>query len=156
MHIKIGAFSRMRFQRKRYSMSHLPKDWRFLRSAWIYAHVLTGHPDSATTLVTETLNSIANRNDVVSARRRKRLFFSMMFRAALAQSTASDNSCIDADFVKSFHALSEPGRSALTLLYLRVFPPEELADILGKPIIELADLLQSTRGEISTLMPPVQ
>lgn len=132
-------------------MSHLPKEWRFLRSAWIYATVLTGEAESATALVTETLKTIAGRADVVSPRRRKRLFFSTLFRTATEPLHSSDTPAA----VKTFHSLPEPGRSALTLLYLRVFPPDELAGILGKTPIELADVLQSTRREFSNRIPPI-
>ncbi len=137
-------------------MSHLPKEWRFLRLAWIYAHVLTGQPESATALVTETLNSIAARADVVSPRRRKRLFFSNLFRAASAHPKTQPFAMDIPPAVRTFHNLAEPGRSALTLLYLRVFTPEELAGILGKSPIELADLVQSTRAELSPHLGPVQ
>lgn len=132
-------------------MSHLPKEWRFLRSAWIYAHVLTGQPETATTLVVETLQSIAGRADVVSPRRRKRLFFSTLFRASGTHPQKPHPIAGAPPAVKAFHALSEPGRSALTLLYLRVFTPDELAGVLGKTQIELADVLQSTRREFSNL-----
>lgn len=132
-------------------MSHLPKEWRFLRPAWIYARILTGAPETATTLVTETLSSIADRADVVSNRRRKRLFFSMLFRAAATQPSAQITNPSDAS--AAFHALAEPGRSALALLYLRVFPPDELAGILGKTEFELADILQSAREELSKTTP---
>ncbi len=137
-------------------MSHLPKEWRFLRPAWIYAHVLTGQPESATALVTETLKSIAGRADVVSPRRRKRLFFSNLFRTASAHPKALPSVMDIPPAVRTFHYLEEPGRSALTLLYLRVFTPEELAGVLGKSPIELADLVQSTRAELYSHLAPVQ
>ena len=133
-------------------MSHLPKEWRFLRSAWIYALVLTGRSESATSLVKETLNSIASRADVVSTRRRKRLFFSTLFRSATTQENRDTSQTNEA--VSTFHSLPEPGRSAATLLYLRIFTPEELAGILGKSLIELADILQATREEISKSTTP--
>jgi hypothetical protein len=135
-------------------MSHLPKEWRFLRSAWIYAHVLTGSPDTATSLISETLSAIAGRADVVSTQRRKRLFFSTLFRAPRTVAPASGPDSPVPPAIATFHTLSEPGRSALTLLYLRVFPPEELAGILGKTQIELADILQSAREEFSQKSSP--
>lgn len=152
---KIRTFSGIKSRLTLREMSHLPKEWRFLRSAWIYATVLTGEAESATALVTETLKTIAGRADVVSPRRRKRLFFSTLFRAATAPPTEPRHSSDTPAAVKTFHSLPEPGRSALTLLYLRVFPPEELAGILGKTPIELADVLQSTRPEFSNRIPPI-
>lgn len=134
-------------------MSHLPKEWRFLRSAWIYAHVLTGKAESATALVAETLKTIAGRADVVSPRRRKRLFFSTLFRNATSQPAELLGPSDATPAVEAFHNLPEPGRSALTLLYLRAFSPEELAGILGKTPVELADVLQSTRREFSNRIP---
>lgn len=116
--------------------------------------MLTGGPDTATSLVSETLSAIAGRADVVSTHRRKRLFFSTLFRAPRTVAAATDPDSSTPPAIATFHALSEPGRSALTLLYLRVFPPEELAGILGKTQIELADILHSAREEFSRQSSP--
>lgn len=130
-------------------MSHLPKDWRFLRPAWIYAVVLAGAPAKATELVGSVLREISGRHDVVTSWRRRRLFFARLLREAggLPRVSAEDFSGPSGLF--PFHELQEPGRSALTLLYLRLLTPEQLADVIGRPEKDLPEILSTARAELS-------
>ena len=61
-------------------MVHLPKDWRFLRAAWLYAVVLTGDANRSLDLVQSVLAGIGRRQDLVGLRRRRRLFFALVRR----------------------------------------------------------------------------
>jgi hypothetical protein len=130
-------------------MSHLPKDWRFLRPAWIYAVVLAGAPAKATELVGSVLSEISGRHDVVTSWRRRRLFFARLLREAggLPRVSAADFSGPAGLF--PFHELQEPGRSALSLLYLRLLTPEQLADVIGRPEKDLPKILSMARAELS-------
>lgn len=130
-------------------MSHLPKDWRFLRFAWIYAVVLTGNSGRATTLVDAVFNELVRRHDVVSAHRRRRLFFALMLRegGGIPRCPAADFSGPEELFV--FHQISEPGRSALALFYSRLFDADQLADVLGLPEQNLPEILSAARAELA-------
>lgn len=134
-------------------MSHLPKDWRFLRMAWIYAVVLTGNAERATQLVESVLGEVGRRQDVVGSRRRRSLFFAILRRGA-----GDSPRCSEADFtgpagLHRFHELREPGRSALSLLYTRLFEPAQLADVLGVAESALPEILAAARAELSPDLP---
>jgi hypothetical protein len=130
-------------------MSNLPKEWRFLRAAWVYALVLTGREHAATGMVANALQDIANRHDVVSTKRRRRLFFAMLFREGEKKPRGAGGGSANEDGLAVFHRLEEPGRSAISLLYLHLFPAEEIADILGTSEKELAGILTRARAELS-------
>ena len=135
-------------------MSNLPKEWRFLRAAWIYALVLTGRPHAATDLVSSTLATLIGRQDIVGAKRLRRLFFATLRREG-CKSRQLDPVDFDGDAgLLATHQLSEPGRSALALLHLRLFPTDQLADVLEKSENELPAILDAARLELSTKLPP--
>ena len=134
-------------------MSHLPKDWRFLRTAWLYAVILTGNSNRASELVESVFSDVSRRQDVVSPRRRRRLFFAMLRREA-----GESPRCMEADFTGPaglfrFHELKEPGRSALSLFYSRLFEPDQLANVLSVAESALPDILDKARNEISSKLP---
>lgn len=132
-------------------MPQLPKDWRFLRSGWIYALVLTGGESAATELVSKALKGVAERNDIVSSRRRRRLFFAMLCREGqkVPRNTAAEGGLNS--ILARLHTLQEPGRSALALLHLRLFDPDQIAVIIGRTEKELPDILLAAREEFSKL-----
>ncbi len=134
-------------------MSHLPKDWRFLRMAWLYAVILTGNDTRATALVESVFKEVSRRQDVVSIRRRRRLFFALLRREAVEK-----RRCAEGDFqgpaeLFRFHQLAEPGRSALSLFYSRLFEPDQLADVLGVSESALPEILGAAREELSSKLP---
>lgn len=129
-------------------MSHLPKEWRFLRPAWIYALVLAGTSAGATELVGTVFSQISSRHDVVTSRRRRRLFFAKLVREAGRLPRVSEGDFSGSAELFRFHELQEPGRSALVLLYLRLFTSEQLADVIGRPEKELPAILASARAEL--------
>ena len=137
-------------------MSHLPKDWRFLRPAWLYALILTGTAAKATELVAAVFGEISGRHDVVTSRRRKRLFFAKLLREASSLTRVSEGDFSGTAGLFPFHQLQEPGRSALSLLYFRLFTPEQLADVIGLREKELPVVLDSARAELAQKLPATE
>lgn len=136
-------------------MTNLPKEWRFLRSGWIYAFVLTGREAAATGMVSKALQGVAARNDLVSSKRRRRLFFAMLFREGQKIPRHSEPAGEKYATLSALHQIQEPGRSALALLHLRLFDPDQIAVIIGKTEKELPSILASARGEFSKLEAPL-
>ena len=134
-------------------MSHLPKDWRFLRPAWIYALVLSGTSEKATELVGSVFREISARHDVVTSRRRRRLFFAKLVREGGGLTRVSGSGFSGPPGLFAFHELQEPGRSALALLYFRLFSPEQLADVIGRPEKDLPAILATAREELGQKLP---
>ncbi|MFM8765510.1 MAG: hypothetical protein ACKOHM_13455 [Spartobacteria bacterium] len=135
-------------------MTNLPKEWRFLRSGWIYAFVLTGREEEATGMVSRALQGVAARNDLVSSRRRRRLFFAMLFREGQKIPRQSEPAGEKYSMLAGLHKIREPGRSALALLHLRLFDADQVAVIIGKTEKELPAILTAAREEFSKLEVP--
>jgi hypothetical protein len=129
-------------------MAHLPKDWRFLRLAWIYGVILTGTEAKASELVDAVFKEVSRRQDVVSARRRRRLFFALLRRDAGGAPRCGEGDFQGATGLFSFHQMAEPGRSALALFYTRLFTADQLADILGVPERNLPSILAAARADL--------
>jgi hypothetical protein len=134
-------------------MTHLPKDWRFLRMAWFYAVILTGSSERATELVGSVLAEVGRRQDVVGARRRRSLFFAILRRGVGEPPRLAETHFTGPAGLHRFHELREPGRSALALLYTRLFEPAQLADVLGVAEGALPDILAAARTELSSKLP---
>jgi len=134
-------------------MSHLPKDWRFLRPAWIYALVLSGTSAKASELVEMVFGELSSRHDVVTSRRRRRLFFAKLLREAGSLPRVLEDDFTGPAGLFPFHQLQEPGRSALSLLYFRLFTPEQLADVIGRPEKDLPEILAKARAELAQKLP---
>jgi len=132
-------------------MTNLPKEWRFLRSGWIYACVLTGREVAATEMVSKALQGVAARNDLVSLRRRRRLFFAILFREGQKIPRQAEPAEGKYSTLVSLHKIQEPGRSALALLHLRLFDPDQIAVIIGKTEKELPTILTAAREEFSKI-----
>jgi len=135
-------------------MSQLPKEWRFLRAAWVYALVVTGRSHAATELVSSTLGTLAGRQDIASPKRLKRLFFANLRRESFKPEQISEEEFAGDRGLWAMHQLSEPGRSALLFLHLRIFPTDQLADVLGKSENELPEILSTARAELATKLIP--
>jgi hypothetical protein len=136
-------------------MTNLPKEWRFLRSGWIYAFVLTGQSSGATEMVSKALQGVAARNDLVSSSRRKRLFFATLFREGHKFPRHTEPAEEKYSTLASLHKIQEPGRSALALLHLRLFDPDQIAVIIGKTEKELPAILTAAREDFSKLEAPL-
>jgi hypothetical protein len=136
-------------------MSHLPKEWRFLRSAWSYAFVLTGGDAAATELVSKALKGVAERNDLVSLRRRRRLLFAMLYREGQKIPRQAGGGDEPVPPLIVLHHLQEPGRSALALLHLRLFDPDQIAVIIDKAEKQIPAILAAAREEFTKTGAPL-
>ena len=96
---------------------------------------------------------ISSRHDVVTSRRRRRLFFAKLMREAGSLPRISETEFSGPSGLFSFHQLQEPGRSALSLLYFRLFSPEQLADVIGRPEKDLPEILAMARAELAQKLP---
>ena len=137
-------------------MAHLPKDWRFLKSAWVYALVISGSPGKANELLESVFCEISARHDVVTARRRRRLFFAKLLREGGSLPRLARAEFTGPEGLFPFHGLQEPGRSALVLLYFRFFLPEQLANVIGRPEKDLPLILAAARAELAQKLPATE
>ena len=96
---------------------------------------------------------LSSRHDVVTSRRRRRLFFAKLLREAGSLPRVSEDDFTGPSGLFSFHQLQEPGRSALSLLYFRLFTPEQLADVIGRPEKDLPAILEKARAELAQKLP---
>ncbi len=135
------------------TMSHLPKDWRFLRSAWLLAAILSGSSTKATELLDSVFNEMISRHDVVTSWRRRRLFFAKLLRESSGLPRLAEADFTGPSGLFSFHELQEPGRSALVLLYFRFFAPEQLANVIGRAEKDLPGILANARAELAQKLP---
>jgi DNA-directed RNA polymerase specialized sigma24 family protein len=58
------------------------------------------------------------------------------------------------DDILKLHNLPEPGRSALTLCHMGLFPIDQIADIVGKHEKDLPELLVATRAALTATPKP--
>ena len=137
-----------------YPMSHLPREWRFLKAAWVYALVVTGSAKTANEKLFAALQATVARLDVAFSRRRRKFLLARLHRDCAGAQTHSEQSLDDS--LEPFRKLSEPGRSALLMLYLRVLPIDEIADVLGKTEKELPDILAGARGNLESALEPAR
>ena len=135
------------------TMSHLPKDWRFLRSAWLFAAILSGSSTKATELLDSVFGEMISRNDVVTSWRRRRLFFAKLLRESSGLPRLAEADFTGPSGLFPFHELQEPGRSALVLLYFRFFAPEQLANVIGRAEKDLPGILANARAELAQKLP---
>ena len=96
---------------------------------------------------------LSSRHDVVTSRRRRRLFFAKLLREAGSLPRVSEDDFTGPAGLFPFHQLQEPGRSALSLLYFRLFTPEQLADVIGRPEKDLPEILAKARAELAQKLP---
>jgi len=107
-------------------------------------------------MVSKALQGVAARNDLVSSSRRKRLFFATLFREGHKFPRHTEPAEEKYPTLASLHKIQEPGRSALALLHLRLFDPDQIAVIIGKTEKELPAILTAAREEFSKLGAPLQ
>ena len=106
--------------------------------------IRTGQRTEAERALNETL-SLKNAGSTDS-----RTVFVKLFRKALESPVAPSGSP-DTDlsgWPLALHHLPEPGRSALTLFYLEIFSPRDIAEILGLDLEELARVIGTARQSL--------
>ena len=106
-------------------------------------------------MVSKALQGVAARNDLVSSSRRKRLFFATLFREWHKFPRQTEPAEEKYSTLASLHKIVEPGRSALALLHLRLFDPDQIAVIIGKTEKELPAILTAAREDFSKLGAPL-
>jgi len=134
-------------------MSSLPKEWSFLPDAWKFALVLTGCESAATALVTATVRTISRRSDLHESARMRRVFFSHLSREGAKAARIETPATPAERKAFCFHQLPEPGRQALALFSLGLFPGEQLAGLLGKSESALAKTLGEARARLQANLP---
>jgi hypothetical protein len=117
--------------------------------------VLTGREVAATEMVSKALQGVAARNDWVSSRRRRRLFFAILYREGQKIPYQDGPTEEEYSTLARLHKIQEPGRSALALLHLRLFDPDQLSVIIGKTEKELPAILTAAREEFSKIETPL-
>jgi hypothetical protein len=129
-------------------MPRLPKEWRFLKAAWIYAFAATGSLGAATEAVAAALAATLARPDAAGTGRRRRFLLANLHRRC-AKAPALPEESADPQ-LEPFRKLSEPGRSALLMLYLRLLPVDEIADVVARGAKEMPDILSAARAELDS------
>jgi hypothetical protein len=96
------------------------------------------------------LNEILNVSHEGPGGASSRAVFVNMFRQALESPIAAGASPETdlSGWPLALHQLAEPGRSALTLFYLEIFSPRDLAEIIGLDIEELARVIGAARQSL--------
>lgn len=97
-----------------------------------------------------TLNEILNLSLKNAGSTASRTVFVKLFRKALVP-PAAPCGLRDTDlsgWPLALHHLPEPGRSALTLFYLEIFSPRDIAEILGLDLEELARVIDAARQSL--------
>ena len=122
-------------------MSDVPDRWGFLQAAWRFASVLTGGPQGAAKVFQESVQEILRHPDLANPERTMLLFYSILRRRALKYPAACEHKGLTANL----HKLNEPGRSALTLIYLDAMPAERIQRLLHLTERQLADNLGDAR-----------
>lgn len=135
-------------------MSAAQDDWPFLDDAWRYALVLTGSETAALELLRSSLNKLARRSDSGDSARARRILFASLYRQSLAKPITSEPSTETEARTRPLHELKEPGRSALTLIGMKLFAGEELAGLLGESLPSLAKSLEEARRRVTIKMHP--
>ncbi len=145
-------------------MSERAQHWEYFHDLYRFAVVLTGDDGKAMRVVSASLEDALKRpRSHGDLDRLHALLFKDVRERALRDAPGERTGrrrkvtilpgevglSIDVREVRrEMHALPEPGRSALALLYLEVMETEELQRVLGKTEAEVADLLADARGRL--------
>ena len=131
-------------------MSNLPKEWRFLKAAWIYSLAVTGSASAATESLSAALDATVARHDVFDSRRRRRFLLAHLRRICEKSTTPQEIAANPP--LGHFKQLAEPGRSALLMFYLRLLPMDEIADVVGCEEKKLPEILEGARVDLGAAM----
>ena len=108
-------------------MNDLPKECVFLETAWRFAFLLTGCREGTSKVFKDSVDELLRHPHPGDLDRVKQLLFAVVRRRSLnfparceLQGTAA-----------KLHELSEPGRSALALLYLDALPAADILRVLN-------------------------
>ena len=116
--------------------------------------MLTGSETAALELVRSSLDKLARRSDAGDPARARRILFASLYRQSHAKPITSEPSTETEARTRPLHELNEPGRSALTLIGMKLFAGEELAGLLGESLPSLAKSLEEARRRVTIKMHP--
>ena len=123
-----------------------------------FALLLTGTARSAGSLLTETLGECASQISQFRNNRGSLAFALKKLRENCQRAPAANGAAPEEPlpewengkdplfFAWQFSTLPEPQRSALALLYLKVFTPQETADFLGLSLEDFSGMLAGARA----------
>lgn len=122
-------------------MSNSIQELSSLKTAWRLAFLLTGCREGASAVTRAAVEEILRHPDAGGAGRRERLLFGIVRRRSLRFPAK----CELTGLAARFHALPEPGRSALTLLCLDALPAGHIQRLLDLDEASLAEAVEKTR-----------
>lgn len=119
----------------------------YIQALYRLALIQTGRSSDAEIVVQDVIGKVFQRSE----RSSEATNIQHVFRMAYAQreSLPRPESTELQGWPRALHNLPEPSRSALTLFYLEVFSPSTIAEIVGLPIEELADLVTLGRQSLA-------
>jgi DNA-directed RNA polymerase specialized sigma24 family protein len=125
-------------------MSDLPEDWVFLESAWRFALLLTGCHEGAAKIFKDSVDEVLHHPHPGDLERTRQLFFMIVRRRSLKYPARSELERTPA----RLHRVAEPGRSALALLYLGIFPAGDIQRVLNIDERLLAEAVATARSAL--------
>jgi hypothetical protein len=125
-------------------MSDIPDDWFFLETAWRFALVLTGCYEGTSKVFKDSVDELLRHPHPGDLERSKQLFFTIVRRRSLKFPARCELEGIAA----KLHKLPEPGRSALTLLYLDALAASDVQHVLNLDERLLAAAVDKTRSAL--------
>lgn len=126
-------------------MSDVAEEWGFLKTAWRVAHTLTGCQEGASKVFQETVEEVLHHPSAGDAHRLPILFYTVLRKRSLRFPARNDLS----GAAGALHRLTEPGRSAWTLLLLNALPADEIQPVLGLDERQLADAVDKARAQMT-------
>jgi hypothetical protein len=125
-------------------MSDLPEEWVFLETAWRFAFLLTGCHEGASKAFKDSVDELLRHPHPGDSDRTRRLFFTAVRRRSLKFPAR----CELEGTAEKLHALPEPGRSALALLYLDALPADDIECVLNVDERLLAEAMDKSRSAL--------
>jgi len=111
-----------------------------------FALLMNGTPEMARSILLETLAEFAPRLAQLRNDGNRFAFALKMLRAACLKNR--DQSHAAPRFAEQFSMIPEPGRSALALLYLKLFPPRDAAALLDLNLEDFSNALKNARAHL--------
>ncbi|HEY5741883.1 MAG TPA: hypothetical protein VIS99_05020 [Terrimicrobiaceae bacterium] len=125
-------------------MSDIPDEWIFLETAWRFALVLTGCEEGTSGVFKESVNELLRHPHPGDLERTRQLFYTIVRRRGLKFPAR----CELEGTAAKLHKLPEPGRSALTLLYLGALPASHIQSVLNLNERLLANAIDKARSAL--------
>ena len=122
-------------------MSEVSEEAAVLEAAWRFAYVLTGCREGAAKVFKGALEDLFKHPDATELEKTEKLLFMAVRRRSLKFPAHCELQGIAA----RLHKLNEPGRSALTLLYLNALPAADIENILSVESRVLSEAVDRSR-----------